>query len=284
MPDILDGYKDLIESRLDRVLSELRCDGTLKDAMAYAVAGGKRLRGAILVSTCEALGGSSDKALDFAASIEMIHAYSLVHDDLPCMDNDDFRRGKPSCHKAFGYATALLAGDALLTHAFSVAAAPGPAHPERVLRGIDALSKAAGPSGMVGGQVMDLAMEGKSAGAEMVREMYSKKTGAMFEASARLGAILAGAPRDVEDAYARWGALFGYAFQLLDDLDDLKQKGKEQEKDTLAIETSVDAVRREARASLEEGLSALRSSGSTNALALELTARYIAKAGQSFEG
>ena len=124
--DALERYRTMIDRRLASVPGAFQCDPVLKDAMSYALDGGKRLRGSILLSFCEALGGLAEDAMQFAAAIEMIHAYSLVHDDLPCMDDDDFRRGKPSCHKQFGYATALLAGDALLTAAFEEAASSVP--------------------------------------------------------------------------------------------------------------------------------------------------------------
>lgn len=294
--EALDRYKVMIDRFLERVPRGFECEPVLADAAAYALEGGKRLRGSILLSFFETLGGSAEDALGFAAALEMIHAYSLAHDDLPCMDDDDFRRGKPSCHKQFGYATALLAGDALLTAAFEVAstslrtAGPSPSpgdgelpapkgitlHCERIVRAIAILSRAAGPSGMVGGQVLDLALEGKSAGAERVRDMYYLKTGALFGAAARLGAMLAGASPEAEEAAGRWGSLFGFAYQVLDDIEDLEQSDKEEDKDTLARETSLAAARLEARKALELALSSLRHEfGGRPSPVLALTERYL---------
>ena len=292
----LDRYRALIEARLSDIASAWLTEPTLKDAMVYALEAGKKLRGAILLSFCEGLGGRTEEALGFAAALEMVHAYSLVHDDLPCMDNDDFRRGKPSCHRQFGFATALLAGDALLAAAFEAAASPGPSGlpgpsgswgspaqaaaglpPGAVARAILVLSRAAGPSGMVAGQVLDLALEGKVTCPARVREMYVLKTGALFEASARIGAILAGAGEEAERAAGEWGSRFGYAYQILDDLEDQEQSGKEQEKDTLARETSPQAARREAARALGESLSSLQVLGRAARFAEELTRAYLAK-------
>ncbi|MGE5580382.1 MAG: polyprenyl synthetase family protein [Bacillota bacterium] len=279
---VLYRYKDMIDSRLHELSKNFGPEPVLVEAMSYALDGGKRLRGAILLSFSEALGGSPDDALDFAAALEMIQAYSLVHDDLPCMDNDDFRRGKPSCHKQFGYATALLAGDALLTAAFEVAASSAATSPrlpsDRIVRAITVLSQAAGPAGMVGGQVLDLAMEGRALGADRVREMYNLKTGALFQAAARIGAVLAGASQDQEEAAARWGSLFGYAFQVLDDLEDASQSQTEEEKDTLVRETSPDDARKEAEEALTAALTALERFGGRDTLARHLTAEYLKRA------
>ncbi len=287
--EILDRYKDLIDRRLSDISRIFGPEPVLADAMVYALEGGKRLRGAILLSFFDALeapGVSKGDVLNFAAALEMIQAYSLVHDDLPCMDNDDFRRGKPSCHKQFGYATALLAGDALLTAAFEVAASaiaspqgrPPALPPERVVRAIAILAQAAGPAGMVGGQVRDLVMEGRAMGADLVREMYSLKTGALFRAAARIGAVLAGASRDEEEAAAKWGSLFGYAFQVLDDLEDATQSQTEETKDTLVRETSPGEARREAQEALTAALNVLDGFKGRAELAHQLTAMYLQRA------
>lgn len=274
LEDVLRPYRDLIEERLRAVPPGCECDASLKDAMTYALEGGKRLRGAILLSFHEALGGKAVDAMGFAASLEMIHAYSLVHDDLPCIDDDDFRRGKPSCHKKFGYAMALLAGDALLTAAFEVAASSPALPPGAVLRGISELSRAAGPSGMVGGQVLDLGMEGETGGPARVRKTYRMKTGSLFQVSAKIGAVLAGAAEHVVKAAGDWGSLFGYAYQVLDDLEDLEQ---EQEKDTLARETSPEDARREAEDALLVSLRVLGVFGGRANLAETLSQHYLAR-------
>ncbi|MEX0975132.1 MAG: polyprenyl synthetase family protein [Bacillota bacterium] len=276
--DTLERYKALVDRHVQAVPAEFQCGEVLRDACAYALEGGKRLRGSILLCFFEALGGQAEEALDFAAALEMIQAYSLVHDDLPCMDDDDFRRGKPSCHKKFGYSTALLAGDALLTAAFEVAARSPSLPPDRVVRGLATLSRAAGPSGMVGGQILDLGFERSPGGADKVRKMYALKTGALFQASARLGAILAGAPQETEDAAGEWGSLFGYAFQVLDDLEDDDQSQKEQDKDTLARETSREEACLEAKEALEAALALLGHFKGRATLAEDLTRRYLIRA------
>jgi len=264
---------------LTKLSSRFCLEETLGKAMSYALSGGKRLRGSILLSFHEACGGALADALDFAAAIEMIQAYSLVHDDLPCMDDDDFRRGKPSCHKEFGYAMALLAGDALLTAAFDVAASSKALSSDRVVQGISLLAGAAGPSGMVAGQVLDLSMEGKAAGVQEVRRMYSLKTGAMFRASAETGAILGGgSPRDLKAA-REWAGAFGFAFQVLDDIDDLTQSTKEREKDVLLREITVEDARIEAIGALRASLDILEQAGCRNELARSLSLHYMAKAG-----
>lgn len=272
---LLKRYKDLIERHLDSLTVELGCAPPLGEAMTYALDGGKRLRGAILLSFFETLGGHVTDALNFAAAMEMIHGYSLVHDDLPCMDNDDFRRGKPSCHRAFGYSMALLAGDALLTLAFEIAASSPGLPPQAVVNGIIALSRAAGPSGMVGGQVLDLALEGKMGSPLHVREMYRMKTGALFGAAARTGALLAGGGSDEVESADKWGTLFGYAFQVADDLDDLAQGGKEEDKDTLAKETSPETACKEAEEALQSSLAALGVFGGRATLAEGLSRLYL---------
>ncbi|MFQ9410696.1 MAG: polyprenyl synthetase family protein [Evtepia gabavorous] len=181
-----------IEDALRTYAAKWPAYGVLKDAMSYSLlSGGKRIRPVLVLEICKLFGGTAEDALPFACGLEMVHTYSLIHDDLPCMDDDDFRRGKPTNHKVFGQANAVLAGDALLTTAFAVLAeAPLPA--ERVQRGIAALADAAGPNGMVGGQVLDLLGEGNSLQEEEILAIESLKTGCMIEAAARLGAIAAG--------------------------------------------------------------------------------------------
>lgn len=188
-------------------------------AMEYSLmAGGKRLRPFLVGAFYHAAGGKGDAYLGFAAALEMIHTYSLIHDDLPCMDNDDFRRGRPSCHKAFGEATALLAGDALLTHAFSAAAKTTGIDPALTLRGISMLSALAGADGMIGGQVIDLESENRSPALETVTEMYRKKTGALLAAGAKIGALLGGADEAMIEAAEEYAMSLGMAFQIVDDL------------------------------------------------------------------
>ena len=268
-------YRALLEERLSAACGDLACEATLKEAVSYALEGGKRLRGSIILAFCEALGGTREGALDFAAAVEMVHAYSLVHDDLPCMDDDDYRRGRPSCHKKYGYATALLAGDALLTLAFEVMGA-SEAAPHLALRAVSELARAAGACGMVGGQVMDLALTGKESDPDEIREMYNLKTGAMFRASAAIGAILAGAAEEDIQAARDWGALFGYAFQVLDDLEDAVGD-EEKEKAALSRAESPEKALVEAQEALAKSLKSLGRLRSRVYLAEAITRHYLSK-------
>ena len=195
----------------------------LWEAMEYStMAGGKRIRPFLTMEVCRTLGGRQEEALIYAAALEMIHTYSLIHDDLPCMDNDDLRRGKPTCHKVYGEATALLAGDGLLTRAFElVANAPG-ILPLRKCYAVAILAEAAGAPGMIGGQQMDLASEGKEITYETMVAIHEKKTCALLIAACRLGALSAGQRgSEAEEAMITYGMGIGRAFQLIDDLLDV---------------------------------------------------------------
>lgn len=194
---------------------------SVAEAMAYsAEAGGKRLRPLLTLEFCRLVGGDPKKALPFACSIEMIHTYSLIHDDLPCMDNDDFRRGRPSCHKKFGEATALLAGDGLLTKAFGVAAEaelPG----DVITEAVKTLSAFAGPEGMVAGQMIDLTNEKVPATASVLELTYRLKTSALLQAACRMG-VLAGGGNEAQLAAAGdYAYKLGMAFQIVDDILDV---------------------------------------------------------------
>jgi geranylgeranyl diphosphate synthase type II len=201
-------------------------DGLLA-AMNYSLlAGGKRLRPVLCLNAARLFGLEAEKALPFASAIECIHSYSLIHDDLPAMDNDDLRRGKPSNHKQFGEATAILAGDALLTDAFSFAASlPGIA-PERVLGAVVYLARAAGSPGMVGGQFLDMLYTGQGPRSlDELRAMHAMKTGALLRASCVCGALLAGADRAEAASVERYGRGLGVAFQITDDILDVVGDG-----------------------------------------------------------
>ena len=250
-----------VEQALARAVAEpAGASARLYEAMRYSLlAGGKRIRPVLAIASCEAVGGKLEAAMGLACAVEMIHTYSLIHDDLQCMDDDDFRRGRPTNHKVYGEAIATLAGDALLTDAFMVLArmTPGSVAREVVLDTIAELAQAAGSAGMVGGQVIDLLGEGKSKTIEELEELHGKKTGALFLASVRGGARLGGAmPAQIEslDAYAR---ALGLAFQVVDDLLDVQglpeEMGKRTQKDSergkatypsiLGIERSQDMAR-----------------------------------------
>ena len=213
-------YIPVIENKLNELLPESgERYSSAVNAMRYSLlSGGKRIRPILLLEFYSLFGGRAEGALNFAAAIEMIQTYSLIHDDLPCMDNDDMRRGKPSCHKAFGYDTALLAGDALLTHAFFAAANAADIPPERVSRAISVLAQKAGIYGMVGGQVMDLDFEKNGANGEELTAMYIKKTSCLLEAAAMCGAVLAGADEETVKKTEEYTENLGLAFQIIDDI------------------------------------------------------------------
>ena len=220
---MLDNYNDAINTRLDEILKPYNAEySKLLDAVYYsACAGGKRIRPKIMLEFMRVCGGNTNYALNFACALEMIHTYSLVHDDLPCMDNDDIRLGRPSCHKAFDEATALLAGDALLTDAFSVALKTENISYENVLKSALVLAECAGSKGMIGGQVIDLKYENKTAPISVVKELYRLKTGALLVAAAKIGCILAGADDNKIKAAADFAENIGLAFQIRDDILDI---------------------------------------------------------------
>lgn len=201
----------------------------LFDAMNYSLSdGGKRIRPVLTLAFCEACGGDYRDALSFAGAIEMIHSYSLVHDDLPCMDDDDMRRGKPSCHKKFGEANALLAGDALFTLAFETALNENTNIPsERVIKAAKVLAYYAGACGMVGGQIIDLMSETKHNGLEKLKNMDALKTGALIKAASEMGCIVAGANEEQLNAAKTFSESIGLAFQIQDDILDVTSSSEE---------------------------------------------------------
>lgn len=182
--------------------------------------GGKRIRAVLVLSVCEMLGGNMATAEQFAAAVEMLHCYSLIHDDLPCMDNDDLRRGRPSCHKAFGEATAMLAGDVLLTEAFE-AIANAPASAQACVRAAKALGAGAGSRGMVYGQELDLKYESLAATEEQLRLIHRNKTGALINAAVQMGAAAAEADEEKCKALEAYAYGIGLVFQIVDDVLDV---------------------------------------------------------------
>ena len=194
----------------------------LYDAMGYSLlAGGKRLRPILAFEFCRMCGADWKKAAPFAAAIEMIHTYSLIHDDLPCMDNDDLRRGRPTNHKVYGEAMAILAGDALLTDAFSVAASAQLKNPRDLALAIGVLSQCAGSLGMVGGQVLDIMSEERTLTEQEVLDIQSRKTGALINAACVLGVIAGGGNEDQIAAAGGFAGALGLAFQIRDDMLDV---------------------------------------------------------------
>ncbi|UZD43574.1 polyprenyl synthetase family protein [Selenomonas sputigena] len=260
---------DLVEEGLLRELKKVPAyDETLEKAMEYSLmAGGKRLRPVLLMAAADAVGKDGAAFLTTGCAIEMIHTYSLIHDDLPAMDNDDYRRGKPTNHKVFGDGIAVLAGDALLTLAFEVMLRQEGAAPETLVTVVSEMSRAAGPYGMVGGQVLDLEGEGRRLDLAALRKIHMGKTGALFCAAIRSGAILAGAKEEELAALTLYAERFGLAFQITDDILDVtgdeaaigKPVGSDvrNEKATYVTLTSLEEAKKLAEDAVDEAVAAL---------------------------
>ena len=222
----------LVEQALESLFRGAVPRAELYDAMRYSLlAGGKRLRPVLTLECCRLCGGTDTAALYLACAVEMIHTYSLIHDDLPCMDNDDLRRGRATNHKVYGEATALLAGDGLLAAAFETAVEAGAyLTAQQTVEAVRELSAAAGPDGMVGGQALDLAGEGRALTGEELGEIHRLKTGALLTAAAQLGCIAAGASPEQRQAVGTYAGRLGLAFQIRDDMldveGDVEQFGK----------------------------------------------------------
>lgn len=237
--NFLDEKRTLIQESLQDILSSVCIPGALKEAMEYSLlGGGKRLRPILAIAACEAAKGCVDRVIPYACAIEMIHTYSLIHDDLPSMDNDDLRRGRPTCHVVFGEATAVLAGDALLTEAFRVMASAGSTdtgQASTACRIIYEVACSAGAQGMVGGQVLDVLYEGREATKEVLDAIHKNKTAALIRAAVLTGALVAGVDDEMADRFGLYGDCVGLAFQIKDDLLDVdgdeRQVGKRLKKD-----------------------------------------------------
>ncbi|HDR7467802.1 (2E,6E)-farnesyl diphosphate synthase [Bacillus toyonensis] len=222
--------KTFVEEKLVSYANELQCPNVLREAMAYSLeAGGKRLRPLLLFATLQAFGKERNLGVGAACALEMIHTYSLVHDDLPCMDDDDLRRGKPTNHKIFGEAMAVLAGDGLLTYAFQIVMAyeQKEISAEKKVRLVLELAKAAGPEGMVGGQVADMEAEGKQLTIDELEYIHKHKTGKLLEFAVLAGAILSNATKEQEEKLLEFAKNIGLAFQIRDDILDVE--GTEEE-------------------------------------------------------
>ena len=262
---------------------------TVRRAMTYSLfPGGKRLRPILAITACRALRGRVNDVLPSAAAIEMIHTYSLIHDDLPALDDDDLRRGQATSHKVFGEATAILAGDALLTHAFETMATypRGTRLVARRLRALETLSRAAGVSGMIGGQVMDLESEGKSYTYRTLNRIHTRKTGALISASVQIGGIVGGARPAQIRMLRRYGDGIGLAFQVIDDILDLEgspdRLGKSTGKDVRARKATYPALlgvaksRRHAERAVSRACAALAPLGRRGAPLTDI-ARYVVR-------
>ncbi|WP_028828351.1 polyprenyl synthetase family protein [Proteocatella sphenisci] len=260
---------------------------TIFESMIYSLeAGGKRIRPVLLLETLKMLGGNYTSGLAFACAVEYIHTYSLIHDDLPAMDDDDLRRGKPTNHKVFGEAIAILSGDGLLNSAFEIMS-------DEILKNnsagsikaMNVISKCAGINGMIAGQIVDIESEGKTISYEELRYLHSKKTGALIEASVIAGAYLAGADEKEIDAVKRYAQNIGLAFQIADDILDVvgdskdlgKNTGsdKENEKSTYVSLFGIEKARLLAQECLEDAIKSLDIFDSKNRVFLEELARFI---------
>jgi geranylgeranyl diphosphate synthase type II len=281
--DYLDQQQQLVDAELDRLAPPAATPPeTIHRAMRYSLfAGGKRLRPILCMEAARAVSGDAAGAETAACALEMIHTYSLIHDDLPALDNDDLRRGKPTCHKVFGEAMAILAGDALLTLAFQVLGAIESVDAAAKTRMVLELATASGtPGGMIAGQVSDLEGEGKTPDPLLLESIHRAKTGALLRASLRIGAIYAGASREQYDALSLYGEHIGLAFQIVDDVLDVvessealgKTPGKDaaQRKITFPAVYGLEESRRMAERERELAHAALTSFGGRAARLKEL--------------
>jgi geranylgeranyl diphosphate synthase type II len=248
LPSFFEEDRVTVDAQLDRLMPGESVQPTsIHQAMRYSVfAGGKRIRPMLCLETARIFDADGTHALYPGCAIEFIHTYSLIHDDLPALDNDDLRRGKPTCHKKFGEATAILAGDALLTLAFETIAA-APVSPEQRVTMVTEIASAAGTvNGMVGGQVADLEAEGKKVGPEILEYIHRSKTAALIRASVTSGAICAGAFHEDVVRLRRFGETIGWAFQVTDDILDVEESsaalGKTAGKDIAQQKATYPAV------------------------------------------
>lgn len=256
-----------------------------KAARYSLLGGGKRLRPILTIAAAHTLGTPINKAINSACAIEMIHTYSLIHDDLPCMDDDDFRRGRPSLHKAFGEGHAVLAGDYLLTYAFEVIAKDKLISAEQKILLIDLLARSSGGDGMIGGQIMDIEAEGKQLNLDSLRQIHRYKTGAMISTAVEFGGILASASEAQRRSLRLFGDDIGLAFQIIDDVLDVtssKQKhGKEIASDainnkmTYATLLGIDPAKKAAHALMESAQQHLVDLKCDTSLLQELAKRFV---------
>ena len=273
MMELWQQRKALVE---DALLKELRedeaLDATLAASMKYSLmAGGKRLRPILLMAAADAVGAKGEQFITTGCALEMIHTYSLIHDDLPAMDNDDYRRGKLTNHKVYGDGMAVLAGDALLTLAFEVMLRQKGVDASVLAQVVREISTAAGPNGMVGGQAIDLESEGKRIDMATLRKMHMGKTGALFKAALRSGAILGGATKEQLAALTTYAEDFGLAFQITDDILDVvgdeavigKPVGSDEKnhKSTYVTLTSLEEAQKLAQDTVDHAVKALQDFG-----------------------
>jgi len=278
----------LVEAQLVKELNEKNpLDKTLCESMKYSLmAGGKRLRPVLLMAAADAVGARGEDFLTTGCAMEMIHTYSLIHDDLPAMDDDDYRRGKPTNHKVYGAGMATLAGDALLTLAFEVMLRQQGVSAEKLVQVVREISIAAGPDGMVGGQALDMESENKQISMETMKNIHLGKTGALFRAAIRSGAILGGASDGALQALTVYADNFGLAFQITDDILDVigdeevigKPVGSDEKnhKATYVTLTSLEEAQKLAQEAVDKAIGALKIFGAEADFLRELVA-YLVK-------
>ena len=286
LKEYLEQSKADIEKYLSSVLESPNAEyARLYESMKYSLLmGGKRIRPIITKAVIESLGGSWDSYKDVVCAIELIHTYSLIHDDLPAMDNDDYRRGKLTNHRVYGDGMAILAGDGLLTYAFELVSKHTELSAEQVVRIIHALAKGAGPSGMVGGQAFDLQSEGKFLPLNELVVLHKGKTGALFSAAVEIGLIIMDAPTAVREAYLRYADHLGLLFQITDDILDVvgtqEELGKtpgsdeRQHKATYVSILGLDTAKERAQEVANLALTALHDSNKTSPV-LEGLVQYL---------
>lgn len=223
LEDFIEQHKVRLETIFPEIIQSLNCADSLKESMLYSLlAGGKRVRPALLYAVLESYQSEKELGDNSAAALEMIHTYSLIHDDLPAMDDDDLRRGKPTNHKVFGEAAAILAGDALLTHSFYLIASDIMLSSDVKVEVIQLLSEAAGANGMVGGQTADMEAEGKDIGVMSLEEIHHHKTGDLLAVALQIGAVIAGASKEDQHHLHQFGKHIGLSFQIKDDVLDVE--------------------------------------------------------------
>jgi geranylgeranyl diphosphate synthase type II len=290
LDEYLKARRASVELELERLVPpETERPSTIHRAMRHSLfAGGKRVRPILFAAAAEAVAGDSPAAFAPACSLELVHTYSLIHDDLPALDNDDFRRGRPTCHKVFGEAMAILAGDALLTRAFQVLAEDESVPSERRIVLVGELARAAGTvEGMIGGQVEDLEAEGEPVTANRLDYIHRSKTGALLRGSVRMGAIWAGARDEWFANLDSYGRHVGFAFQIVDDILDVtadsatlgKTAGKdaEQQKATFPALYGLEESRRKAREHYEAALAAVEPFGESALRLRQIAERVVTR-------
>ncbi|SDD36546.1 polyprenyl synthetase family protein [Sporomusa acidovorans] len=277
---------ELIDTELSRYIPTDAYPPVIYEAMRYSLfAGGKRLRPIMLMAAADAVGGKGSDYLPVACGLEMIHTYSLIHDDLPAMDNDDYRRGKLTNHKVFGDGIAVLAGDGLLTAAFEVILSQTQVEPQVLSQVGREIASAAGAAGMVGGQAIDLISEGQHIDAQTLQYLHQAKTGALFKAALRSGALLAGGSQMYIDALTNYASHFGLAFQITDDILDVvgtqeklgKPVGSDEKNHKVTYVTlhTLEGAKQLARQAVDEAINSLRIFGSEADILRELVKHLI---------